>query len=55
MKESWKECDNCFILVGSLGWRVSSEWIAKDFKIMENLKIDPKAFFLVEDHHLIRF
>lgn len=39
----------------NIGRSVPLEWVAKDFKIRENFKADPEAFFLVKDHHRILF
>ena len=50
-----KQWEDISILVHSIGWRVPSEWVAKEFKDRGKLAYDPKAFALVENHHLIRF
>ena len=43
------------MLARSIGRRVPSEWVAKEFKFKGQLQYDSKPFALAKDHHLVRF
>lgn len=55
MENSRRQWENQAVFMKSLGWRVSTEWVAREVKMRIKLEDEPEVFSFAEDHLILWF